>query len=163
MRWNNYELNIYAFNGTVNITAYPLTWTGNIDVHGFPIYLVTNYSPNQQLQLNLYMSRPEHTEAIRYALDSEYWDNPEHLFTDKQILEDFANGAHDAMKLVVGYWDESDEWQDASTWNRPPEPILAWLKSLPLYHVALDADLEASLIAEGMLNDDATADLWASA
>jgi hypothetical protein len=162
MRWNNYDLNVYAFNGTVNITAYPLTWTGNIDVHGFPIYLTHSYK-GSPLSLSLFMNRPEHAEAIRYALDSEYWDNPEHLFTDRQILEDLANGRHDAMKLVVDYWNESDEWQDASTWTSPPEPILAWLKSLPLYHVELDADLEASLIQGGMLNDDATTDLWASA
>jgi hypothetical protein len=162
MRWNNYDLNISTYSGTVTVTAYPMTWTGNIDVHGFPIYLTNSYKGSPH-SLNLYMSRPEHAEAIRYALDSEYWDNPEHLFTDRQILEGLANGAHDAMKLVVDYWNESDEWQDASTWTSPPEPILAWLKSLPSYYVALDPDLEASLIQDGMLNDDATTDLWALA
>jgi hypothetical protein len=123
MKTNNYDLNIYVLDGTVMLIPYRATR----DSEGL---LRIDYQELPSLRLDLYMNRPEHNDAITWALGIDSWDDPRH----------FHSGGF--LKTPAEYWNEHDLWmttdmlKDGTIDDRIPAPLNAWFKNLPAYWLA---------------------------
>lgn len=132
MLTNNYDLNIYAIDGTVMLIPYRTIR----DSDG--LLRIDYFNNLTSLRLDLYMNRDEHYDAIEWALDSEDWDKRK---SATEFWQDWDEPISPAK-----YWDELDVWTSTDTLrndavdDRIPEPLRSWLSNLPNYWVADGTD-----------------------
>jgi hypothetical protein len=135
MRTNAYELNIYVIDGTVKLIPY----RNYLNREG---WLETDLT-ELGLTLPLFMNRIEHRDAIAYVLNYPSWQSK----YDRKYIE--------AKATFAEYWQEHDAWDTTAGFQTsPPQPILAWLRSLPAYDLDPNESHASWLAESGVLNDD---------
>tara|TARA_B110000503_G_scaffold49712_1_gene80688 strand:+ start:1523 stop:1975 length:453 start_codon:yes stop_codon:yes gene_type:complete len=111
-----FDVNVYVIDGLVNVIFYKLIYADSQD--GSIIGADTSESGEVgRVVLNLHTTDPVEMDAIRYALDSEEYNN-------RQLTE----------------WEEYDAW-NASTWfmlGNSPEIFSNFYNSLAEYEPTLD-------------------------
>lgn len=114
LRTNEYDVNIYVFDGNVNLYCYPM----GVDNTGEFVHTDTTVEPIT-LSIPLATTDADLQLINEYLLGENYWD----------VSHDFLDEGHDWTE----WWEEHDEWSGTRHMLNGPKMLSAWIQGLPFY------------------------------